>query len=73
MADVGMVNASGNKMTMAIGRFDVVEANRIFQSANLYDHRMRFSCDSRDAAGALGSFAVVRLARRACRLGGAFL
>jgi len=36
MADVGMVNASGNKMTMAIGRFDVVEANRIFQSAQLF-------------------------------------
>jgi O-antigen/teichoic acid export membrane protein len=36
MADVGMVTAAGNKMTMAMGRGDVVEANRIFQSALVF-------------------------------------
>lgn len=36
MADVGMVQAAGNKMTMAMGRSDVAEANRIFQSAQLF-------------------------------------
>ena len=36
MADVGMVTAAGNKMTMAMGRGDVTEANRIFQSAQKF-------------------------------------
>jgi O-antigen/teichoic acid export membrane protein len=36
MADVGMVSVSGNKMTMALGRSDVAEANRVFQSAQLF-------------------------------------
>jgi O-antigen/teichoic acid export membrane protein len=36
MADLGMVSVSGNKMTMALGRSDVAEANRVFQSANLF-------------------------------------
>jgi O-antigen/teichoic acid export membrane protein len=36
MADVGMVQAASNNMTMAMGRSDVVEANRIFQSAQLF-------------------------------------
>jgi O-antigen/teichoic acid export membrane protein len=33
MADVGMVSAAGNKMTIAIARGDLTEANKIFQSA----------------------------------------
>ncbi|WP_158558927.1 lipopolysaccharide biosynthesis protein [Rhodoferax lacus] len=36
MADVGMVTAAGNKMTMAMGRGDANEANRVFQSAQLF-------------------------------------
>lgn len=36
MADVGMVHAAGNKMTMAMGRSDVAEANRIFQTAQVF-------------------------------------
>lgn len=36
MADVGMVTAAGNQMTMAMGRGDTREANRIFQSAQLF-------------------------------------
>jgi O-antigen/teichoic acid export membrane protein len=36
MADVGMVTAAGNKMTMALGRGDGAEANRIFQSAMVF-------------------------------------
>jgi O-antigen/teichoic acid export membrane protein len=36
MADVGMVTAAGNKMTMAMGRNDAAEANRVFQSAQLF-------------------------------------
>jgi O-antigen/teichoic acid export membrane protein len=36
MADVGMVTAAGNKMTMAIGKGDLPEANKIFQSAQLF-------------------------------------
>jgi len=36
MADVGMVSAAGNKMTMAVGRADIAEANRVFQSAQLF-------------------------------------
>ena len=30
-----MVQAAGNKMTMAVGRGEVAEANRIFQSAQM--------------------------------------
>lgn len=33
MADVGLVTAVGNQMTMATGRGDATEANRLFQSA----------------------------------------
>lgn len=33
MADVGMVSAAGNKMTIAIARGDLIEANKVFQSA----------------------------------------
>lgn len=33
MADVGMVSAAGNKMTIAVARGDLKEANKIFQSA----------------------------------------
>jgi O-antigen/teichoic acid export membrane protein len=36
MADVGMVTAAGNKMTMAIGKGDLPEANRVFQSAQMF-------------------------------------
>jgi O-antigen/teichoic acid export membrane protein len=36
MADVGMVTAAGNKMTMAMGRNDPCEANQIFQSAQAF-------------------------------------
>ncbi len=36
MADVGMVTAAGNKMTMAMGKGDLVEANRVFQSAQMF-------------------------------------
>lgn len=36
MADVGMVTAAGNQMTMAMGKGDVVEANRVFQSAQMF-------------------------------------
>ena len=36
MADVGMVTAAGNKLTMAMGKGDLVEANRVFQSAQLF-------------------------------------
>ena len=36
MADIGIVNVAGNKMTMAIGRGNVVEANAVFQSAQLF-------------------------------------
>lgn len=36
MADVGMVTAAGNKMTMAIGNDDSLEANRVFQSAQMF-------------------------------------
>lgn len=36
MADVGMVTAAGNKMTMAMGRGDVAQANQVFQSAQLF-------------------------------------
>lgn len=35
MADVGMVQAAANKMTMAMGRSDAAEANIIFQSTQL--------------------------------------
>lgn len=36
MADVGMVTAAGNKMAMAMGRGDTQDANRVFQSAQLF-------------------------------------
>src|SRR5450830_47467 len=36
MADVGMVTAAGNKMTMAMGKGDIPEANRVFQSALMF-------------------------------------
>jgi O-antigen/teichoic acid export membrane protein len=36
MADVGMVTAAGNKMTMAMGKDDSLEANRVFQSAQMF-------------------------------------
>ena len=36
MADVGMVTAAGNEMTMAMGRGDLAETNKIFQSAQLF-------------------------------------
>jgi O-antigen/teichoic acid export membrane protein len=36
MADIGMVPVAGNKMMMAMGRSDVAEANRVFQSAQLF-------------------------------------
>jgi hypothetical protein len=36
MADGGMVQAAGNRMTMAMGRGDGAEANRIFHSALVF-------------------------------------
>jgi len=36
MADVGMVTAAGNKLTMAMGKGSLPEANRVFQSAQLF-------------------------------------
>ncbi|MDI1299022.1 MATE family efflux transporter [Methylotenera sp.] len=36
MADIGMVAAAGNQMTMSMGDGDVLEANRTFQSAQLF-------------------------------------
>lgn len=36
MADIGMVAAAGNKMTMSMGDGDVLEANKTFQSAQLF-------------------------------------
>lgn len=36
MADVGMVAAAGNRMTMAMGRGDTKQANVIFQSAMIF-------------------------------------
>lgn len=36
MTDVGMATVAGNRMTMAMGRGDVGEANRIFQSAQVF-------------------------------------
>lgn len=36
MADVGMVSTAGNRMTMAMGRGDVLEANRVFHSATVF-------------------------------------
>jgi O-antigen/teichoic acid export membrane protein len=43
MADVGMVAAAGNKMTMSMGEGDVSKANRAFQSAQLF---MTIVCSS---------------------------
>jgi O-antigen/teichoic acid export membrane protein len=36
MADVGMVTAAGNKMTMALSKGDEQEANRVFQSVQMF-------------------------------------
>jgi hypothetical protein len=36
MADFGMVYTAGTRMTMAIGRSDAAEPNRVFQSAQLF-------------------------------------
>jgi O-antigen/teichoic acid export membrane protein len=36
MADVGMLQLAGNEMMMAMGRSNVAEANRVFQSAQLF-------------------------------------
>jgi O-antigen/teichoic acid export membrane protein len=36
MADVGMVTAASNKMTMAMGKGDLSEANIVFQSAQMF-------------------------------------
>jgi O-antigen/teichoic acid export membrane protein len=36
MADVGMVTAAGNRMTMAVGAGDNTLANRVFQSSQLF-------------------------------------
>lgn len=36
MADVGMVNTAGNRMTMAMGQGDADQANQIFQSAQVF-------------------------------------
>jgi O-antigen/teichoic acid export membrane protein len=36
MADVGMVTAAGNKMNIAMGKGDLPEANRVFQSAQMF-------------------------------------
>jgi O-antigen/teichoic acid export membrane protein len=36
ISDFGMVGAANNKMTMAIGRKDLTEANNVFQSAQLF-------------------------------------
>ncbi|WP_374594284.1 lipopolysaccharide biosynthesis protein [Aquabacterium sp.] len=36
MADVGMVNTAGNRMTMAMGQGDSAQANQIFQSALVF-------------------------------------
>jgi O-antigen/teichoic acid export membrane protein len=36
LADVGMVSASSNKIIIALGRSDSAEANRVFQSVQLF-------------------------------------
>lgn len=36
MADVGMVTAAGNRMTMAMGAGDTRQANQVFQSAQVF-------------------------------------
>lgn len=43
MADVGMVSTAGNRMTMAMGRGDVAEANRVFHSATVF---MSLTCSA---------------------------
>lgn len=53
MADVGMVSTAGNRMTMAIGRGDVEQANRVFHSATVF---MMLTCGS---LGVLSAFAVL--------------
>jgi hypothetical protein len=36
LSDLGMVGAAGNKLTMAMGRSDLAEANNVYQSAQLF-------------------------------------
>ncbi len=36
MADIGMTSVAGNVMTMSIGRGDIDEANKVFQTAQLF-------------------------------------
>jgi len=43
MADAGMVTAAGNQMTMSMAQGNVVEANKIFQSAQLF---MTIACSA---------------------------
>ncbi|HEX5357082.1 MAG TPA: hypothetical protein VFW93_12740 [Aquabacterium sp.] len=50
MADAGMVSTAGNRMTMAMGRGDVKQANRVFHSATVF---MMLTC------GALGGLSVL--------------
>jgi O-antigen/teichoic acid export membrane protein len=52
VADVGMVTAAGNKMTMAIGRGDVAAANTIFQSALVF---MLLTCGAMVLIGVPGA------------------
>ena len=64
MADVGMVNAAGNKMTMALGRSDTAEAEPGFpKRARVHDRRDRLAGASRDAPDAAEPIAMVRFAR----------
>jgi O-antigen/teichoic acid export membrane protein len=52
MADVGLVTAVGNEMTMATGRGDTAEANRLFQSALAF---MLVTCGGLAALSLLGA------------------
>ncbi len=52
IADVGMVTAAGNKMTMAIGRGDVTAANTVFQSALVF---MLLTCGTMILLGVPGA------------------
>lgn len=51
MADVGMVSTAGNRMTMAMGRNDVAEANRVFHSAIVF---MALTCGALTLVSAIG-------------------
>lgn len=55
MADVGMVSTAGNRMTMAMGRNDVVEANRVFHSAIVF---MALTCGVLAVVSAIGVMGV---------------